>query len=139
MALHRTRLALNSLAGVLLLASCNGAGAVCSTTDALCGGAAESLTKTVGDGQRASVGMAVPIAPQVTVRDPIGSPVNGVSVTFAVSGGRGKVTGSPVTSNAAGVATVGSWTLGAQAGANTLTASVGSLPAVTFTATGEKR
>ena len=111
---------------------------MCSPTDPLCsggGGAAASVTKTAGDGQSAGVGAAVPTPPAVTVRDAGGNPVSGASVTFAVTAGGGSVTGSPATSNATGVATVGSWTLGANTGANTLTATVGSLPVVTFTAT----
>jgi hypothetical protein len=137
---HRVGLALSPLAAVLLVASCEKAQVVCSPTDPLCsgggGGAAASLTMTAGDGQSTSAGTAVVIAPAVTVRDASGNPVSGVSVAFAVASGGGTVAGSPATSNASGVATVGSWTLGATPGTNTLTATAGSLPAVTFTATG---
>jgi hypothetical protein len=57
-----------------------------------------------------------------------------VSVTFAVASGGGSVTGETATSDLSGAATVGSWTLGAQPGTNTLTASAPGLAAVTFTA-----
>ena len=78
------------------------------------------------------------IKPSVIVEDVHGNPVPGVSVTFAVASGGGSATGLSATTNAAGIATVGSWTLGASAGANTLTASSGTLSGspVTFTATG---
>jgi hypothetical protein len=57
-------------------------------------------------------------------------------VTFAVASGGGSITGANATTNASGVATVGSWTLGATARANTLTATVdGRIGSpVTFTA-----
>ena len=95
-----------------------------------------SLTKTAGDGQTATVGTAVLIAPSVTVADANGNPLSGITVTFAVASGGGSVTGATQTTNASGIATVGSWTLGANPGSNTLTASSGSLTPVTFSATG---
>lgn len=60
----------------------------------------------------------------------------GVSVTFAVTGGGGTITGGTAVTNTAGVATVGSWTLGIVAGLNTLAASTSGLTPVTFGATG---
>src|SRR3989449_1442106 len=50
----------------------------------------------------------------------------------------GTITGGSQTTNASGVATLGSWTLSPTAGQNTLTASSGTLSGspVTFTATG---
>jgi hypothetical protein len=50
-------------------------------------------------------------------------------VTFTPSG-NGGVTGSPATTNASGIATVGSWTLATPAGANTLTATAGALTVI---------
>ena len=67
------------------------------------------------------------------MRDQNGALLGGASVTFAVTAGGGSVTGSTVLTNAAGVATVGSWTLGAVEGANTLVATSGTL-SVTFNA-----
>ena len=96
-------------------------------------GAAATLTKTAGDEQSAEPGAAVSVAPTVVVKDQFGNPVPGTVVTFAPSTG-GSVTGGTATSTAAGEARVGSWTLGPTAGPNTLTASAGSLPPVTFTA-----
>lgn len=99
-------------------------------------GAAAVVTKTAGDAQTATAGASVSVAPAVTVKDANGNAVSGVSVTFAVASGGGIVTGATQTTNASGVATLGSWTLGKTAGPNTLTATAGSLAAVTFTATG---
>lgn len=95
-----------------------------------------NLQAAAGDGQSATAGGAVPIRPAVRVTDAEGQPVRNVSVSFAITGGGGTVSGSPATSDANGVATVGSWILGSAPGSNELTAQVGSLPSVTFTATG---
>src|SRR5205823_6512103 len=88
--------------------------------------------------QSATAGTAVGSPPSVIVKDANGNPVTGVAVTFAVAPGNGTITGGSQTTNGSGIATVGSWTLGATAGSNTLTASSGSLSGspVTFTATG---
>ena len=59
-----------------------------------------------------------------------------MGVLLAVTAGGGTLTGAAATTNAAGVATAGSWTLGPAAGQNTVTATVGSLTPVTFNATG---
>jgi adhesin/invasin len=100
--------------------------------------AATTIAANLGNGQSATAGSAVAIAPSVVVRDAFNNPVSGVSVTFAAATGGGGVTGGSTTTNASGIATVGSWTLGTAAGPNTLTATSGGLGGspVTFTATG---
>ena len=98
--------------------------------------AASTLAINAGNAQTSTSGSPVAIPPSVVVQDQFGNPVSGVSVTFAVVSGGGSVTGSPATTSASGIATVGSWTLGPTAGANSLTASSGSLTPVTFSATG---
>ena len=101
-------------------------------------GAPAAVAAAAGDGQTATVGSAVPVAPAVVVSDLSGTPVAGVAVAFAVASGGGKVTGANATTGADGVATVGSWTLGSTAGANELTATVDAAGVsgnpVTFTA-----
>src|SRR5204863_5970844 len=79
----------------------------------------------------------VPIDPSVVVTDQYNNVVSGASVTFAVTGGGGSATGTSKTTNASGIATVGSWTLGGTAGSNTLSATATGVgtPAV-FSATG---
>ena len=94
-----------------------------------------SVTKRAGDGQYAQPGATVAMAPSVTVLDNTQLPSPGVTVTFAVTSGGGSATGLQQTTDANGVATVGSWTLGTSPGANHLTATVAGLPSVTFTAT----
>src|SRR5207248_550352 len=76
--------------------------------------------------------------PSVIVKDANGNPVAQVAVSFAVAPGNGTSTGASVPTSASRVATVGSWTLSATAGPNTLTATSTGLSGspVTFTATG---
>lgn len=99
--------------------------------------AASVMSAQAGNGQTAVAASTVAVRPAVLVTDRFGNPIVGVTVAFAASGG-GSVTGASQTTNASGIATVGSWTLGATAGPNTLTASSTGLTGspVTFTATG---
>lgn len=101
-------------------------------------GPAAQIAKVTGDGQSAQVGSAVQIAPSVRVTDAFGNFVSGTVVTFAIASGAGSATGTSQTSDASGLATVGSWTLGTSAGSNTLTATAPGLAGspLTFTATG---
>jgi hypothetical protein len=98
-------------------------------------GTPAAMAKSAGDGQSAAVGTTVPIAPAVIIKDASGNPVANQTVTFSVGSGGGSVTGATAVTSSAGIATVGSWRLGSTAGANTLIATSGNLPAVTFTAT----
>ncbi|MEP6573732.1 MAG: hypothetical protein ABJD11_13595, partial [Gemmatimonadota bacterium] len=99
-------------------------------------GPAASVAAVTAISQSAPVNTTVSASPSVVVKDANGSPVSGVSVTFAVASGGGSVTAPAQTTNASGIATVGSWKLGTAAGANTLTATVTALAPVTFTGTG---
>ena len=133
-----TDLSLTGTAGTYPLAfAASGLTGVTSGNVALTAGAAATIAASAGDGQSATVNSAVAIPPAVQVTDQSGNPVSGVSVTFAVASGGGSVTGGSASTNASGIATVGSWTLGTAVGANTLTATSGSLAGspVTFGAT----
>jgi hypothetical protein len=90
-----------------------------------------------GNNQSATVNTNVLVAPSVLVTDANAIPVPGVQVTFAVATGGGSITGANATTNAGGVATVGSWKLGTVSGSNnnTLTATVTALTPATITAT----
>lgn len=85
-------------------------------------GAPVSVIVNGGQGQFAAPAAPVAIAPSVQVVDDLGDPVPNVTVTFATVPGIGSATGVDATTNAEGIATVGSWTLAA--GANVLTATV---------------
>ncbi len=97
---------------------------------------ANSIAVNGGSGQSATVGTAVATPPSVVIMNGT-TPVNGVSVTFAVTSGGGTATGLTATTGSNGIATVGSWTLGTHAGANTMTATAAADNSpITFTATG---
>ncbi|WP_089241482.1 MBG domain-containing protein, partial [Belliella buryatensis] len=101
-------------------------------------GSATQIAINAGDNQSATVGTALATAPSVIVRDANDNPVAGVEVTFAVVSGGGTVDPTTVvTTDANGIASVTSWTLGAMAGTNTLTATSTGLTGspLTFTAT----
>ncbi|MFA6245200.1 MAG: Ig-like domain-containing protein [Candidatus Hydrogenedentales bacterium] len=82
-----------------------------------------TLSKNAGDNQTALAGEAVATPPSVTAHDAFGNPIPNLAITFAVTSGGGSVTGANATTNASGIATVGSWTLGGSPAENTLTAS----------------
>jgi len=96
-------------------------------------GAAAQLVRQSPDSQIGTVATAV-TAPVVKVADQFGNGVAGVIVDFAANGG-GTLGAARSTSDAAGLAGAGSWTLGTVVGTNTVTATAGTLPAVIFNAT----
>ncbi|WP_420125026.1 leishmanolysin-related zinc metalloendopeptidase [Longimicrobium sp.] len=90
-----------------------------------------------GQNWAAMAGTAIPVAPRVVVHDGSGNPLAGMQVTFTASSG-GSVASPTAITSAGGVASAGAWTLGPDAGPNTLTASVAGItgaPAV-FRGTG---
>lgn len=93
-----------------------------------------SVTALSATTQSTPIGALVTIVPSVVVRDAAGNPVSGVTVTFALTSGGGEITGGTQTTNAQGVATIGSWRVGPTSGTNTVTATVSGLTPVTFTA-----
>jgi adhesin/invasin len=99
------------------------------------GGPAVSMQPVSLVTQSGTAGQAAGSPPSVVVRDAQGNPVAGVTVTFAVTLGGGTLAGASQITGATGIATVGSWTFGAIAGANTVVASSTGLPSVTFNAT----
>jgi adhesin/invasin len=116
---------------------CKGTSAEITTTPAV---PAKMVKVAGGDGQSATVNTNVATAPSVIIYDAYNNVVPGVTVTFAVTGGAGKVGTASAVTNASGVASCGSWTLGTKSGANgnTLTATLGAVTGspATFTATG---
>ena len=96
-----------------------------------------SIELVAGDNQQTPVGAQVPTAPSVRVRDANGDPVEGVLVTFQVTGGDGEVSPSQQITDEDGIARV-EWTLGDSPGTNTLEAHADELSGspVVFTAEG---
>lgn len=93
-----------------------------STNIALTAGAATNIASNSATTQSGTTGAAVATLPSVKVTDADGNAVQGTSVIFNLTGGGGTIGGATQTSSASGIATLGSWTLGAAAGANTVTA-----------------
>jgi hypothetical protein len=101
-------------------------------------GPATTMTLNAGTDQTVSAGTAVSVAPSVIVKDAHNRVVPGVAVTFSVEGGGGSVTGASATTDASGIAAVGSWKLGGAAGDNWLSATcAGITPTVAFYAKGD--
>jgi hypothetical protein len=92
-----------------------------------------TLSIVSGDQQAGQILQTLPTPLSVRLVDQTGSPRAGVPVTFTTSRGGTVANASPSTS-ASGVASPGDWTLGDEAGAQSVTASVGG-QTVTFIAT----
>ncbi len=95
---------------------------------------ASLLTKSSGDAQSGTTGVALaqPLVAKVATSGGVG--VAGTTVSFAVVTGGGSVTPTSAVTDANGLATT-SWTLGATVGAQSVSATAGALTPVTFTAT----
>lgn len=98
---------------------------------------ADSLLANSATSQAAVVDDLVSVPPSVKVVDPSGNPRSGQAIVWAVAGGGGSLddTGA-TTTDANGVATLVSWTTGAVAGLNSVTATAAGLEGspITFTA-----
>lgn len=116
--------------------------AACSSStkpdDSVDPGPPVNIQSTSVTSQSAAVGGNVGARPTVRVTDADGISVPGVEVIFAVTAGGGSLTSAVRTTDAQGLAQVGSWTLGPAEGANTVTATSTGLTGspVTFNATG---
>jgi hypothetical protein len=81
----------------------------------------------------AAVSAAVTPRPAVRVVDSYGNGVAGVAVEFAVQSGGGTVSDGSQTTDSEGIATAGTWTVGAAEGENVIRATATGLAPVTFT------
>jgi len=95
---------------------------------------AASLTILAGNNQSATVGTLLTAPLQVKVNDEVGQPFSGATVTWSVTAGGGSVQFASSTSQADGTARV-QWTLGTQAGLNSITAAVTGVSPAAFSAT----
>ena len=96
---------------------------------------AAALTIVSGDGQTGPAGSPLPNPLIVRVSNSSGQPISGQMVTYAVTAGGGTLTPTSAFTDINGLAQAG-WTMGVIPGANTATASLGSLSPVTLSATG---
>ena len=79
------------------------------------------MTPNSPTSQQAPIGGTVQ-APSVRLTTPGGHHYSGLAVGFAVATGGGSLTGGSATTDTAGIATAGTWTLGLVPGANSVTA-----------------
>lgn len=93
-----------------------------------------SIVALTGATQNGTVGVVVGTAPTFEVRNASGDALGSVPITITVTSGGGSLVGKPATT-AEGATSIGTWTLGSTAGAQTVTVSRGSLTPVVFTAT----
>ena len=115
---------LTSLLLVALVASCKDAAPpVPASLDAVTGPAATIVVATT---------LATP--PTFEVRTASGKAIKNITFTVAVTQGGGSVTNTP-TVTVAGPTSIGIWTLGTTAGAQTLTVTVADLPVLAFQTT----
>jgi hypothetical protein len=94
------------------------------------------LTVAQGTNQTAKAGAALTNAIVVRVTGANNMPMKGVQVAFQVTQGGGLISPQSGTTNASGEM-LSRWTLGPNAGVNTLTVTSGSLQPVTITAVGQ--
>lgn len=93
---------------------------------------ARSIEIVAGDSQTAAVNTSIAVQPSVRVIDGAG-PVAGAQVRFVTFGSRaGTLTDSVRTTNASGIATIGSWVLSRAAGQNELQARIRVFPDSAF-------
>lgn len=92
-----------------------------------------AFTIEAGNAQTGQILTDLPVAPAVKLADSLGAPRVGIPVTFTATRG-GRVVNTSTSTNAQGVATPGTWTLGDIPGEQTLEARV-SVATVRLTAT----
>lgn len=132
-----TPLAGSTAGDITVTATASDGNSVAFTLTGTAGTATAISARTVVD-QSALTSGTVATPPSCFVSDTYGNAKSGTVVTYAVTGGGGSGTTLTPTSGSDGIATVGSWTMGAVAGANTMTATAAGLTGspVTFRASG---
>ncbi len=93
-----------------------------------------SLTLVSGDAQGAGTGASLADSLVVLVADRHGKGIGGVTVAFQVASGGGSLSRASAVTGGDGLAKT-AWTLGAGLASNRVTASAGTLPAISFVAT----
>ncbi len=88
-----------------------------------------------GDGQSTAAGTTLSASPQFVVYDAAGAAISGVDVSIAVASGSGTLANAPSRTSSPATS-VGQWTLGPRAGANSITVRVSGLAPLTISATG---
>lgn len=128
---------LGTVAGVQTLeASTDGVPAAIFTAQAAPGPVVQ-LTRVTAESQKGIVNTLVTAPPAVRAEDMYANPVPGVPVVFSIALGTGSLTGEQQTTNGQGVATVGGWRLGTQAGQQLVRAATAGTSGAVFSVTAE--
>jgi hypothetical protein len=124
------------LTTVLAVSGCGGGSSYSAPTAPPVNAVATKIIIYAGDLQVAPKGSALGQALCTNVLDDSGHRMHGVVVTYTVATGGGAM-GDPASAptDAAGISTSGTWTLGPGTGTQTVTASSPGVPSITFTAT----
>jgi hypothetical protein len=100
-------------------------------------GAPDTIVVVEGNAQVARVGEQLPEPIVILLLDAAGNRIPDSSIEYSVTTGGGSVVGSATTTDSLGLATVGAWTLGPEAGQQTLTVFIAGGPQSQVTATAE--
>ena len=123
----------------VILAESEGLTSASSGVFSILAGPAAVFTRFAGIQQVAAIGTAVTTPPAVQVQDIFGNPISGFSVSFEVTSGGGSIQPTTaVLTDMEGIAALSSWTLGPDAGPNTVEASASGFTSLTFTALGSE-
>lgn len=118
--------------GYTLLVTSPNVGRVSSGPFNVIAGAAANFVIVAGDGQIGTVNTQLELAPSVRVTDAHENVIPGATVTFTPAASSGSVAPMSVITDAQGIATATSWTLGTVAGAQSVVASTAGVPSLTF-------
>lgn len=125
----------------LVTAMGNGGTQITATVDLVTGQTTVTVQQTPaqataasGNAQMGTAGSALGDPVVVRITDRLDQPIQGVAVTFAVTGGGGSVDPTADTTGVTGEAAA-TWTLGPAVGSNTLEVTIGGIAPVSFTAT----
>ena len=101
-----------------LAASCSGGGKTVTPTGPTVLPPVASVSILAGNGQTGAISTPLGVAVQVTVRDASANALVGDTIVFIAGTGGAQLTGTTAVTDASGVATLGSFTLGRCAGPN---------------------
>jgi WD40 repeat protein len=125
--MHRSILAVSLFSASTILAACGSSEPKVPPKDIV----PTTITATSTDTLRGAVATQLAAPVTVTVKNKAGDPIDSAIVTFAVGSGGGTVGSASVRTDVNGQAST-TWTLGNTVGVQSVTATVGTLPAVSF-------
>ncbi len=129
-----TPLGVSASANYQIIGSNAGGSATCTLSISVVAPPLAEISKLEGDNQQALPGATLPTAPTVKVLDTLKQGVEGVTVTFTPDADSGRVQVATVKTDAEGLASCGSWTLGPNVGLQNLTVKVDGISEAVFTA-----